>query len=277
MGTWLGWIAALVAAGAVLAGVVVLAVWITMGRGPEIAAITPRDPAGLPADQVALGAALAAVGDCGVCHTKPDGAPFAGGVGLETPFGTVFSTNITPDPETGIGQWSEAAFVRSMTQGLDRAGNHLFPVFPYDHFAKVTEGDLAAIYAYLMTRPDVAEPPPADAWGFPFNQRPLLAWWKWLYLDPSPWAADPALDDEQNRGAYLVSGLGHCGACHTPRTMLGGLDRNPPSPGPRLKTGTCPPLVRLPLSRPDGPWMPMPITCSTAGTMPMVWPTDPWA
>ena len=172
-----------------------------------------------------MGPELAAVGDCVVCHTAPGGEPFAGGAGLETPFGLVYSTNITPDPATGIGTWSEAAFVRSMTEGLDRTGNHLYPVFPYDHFARVTPDDLAAIYAFLMSQPPVSSVAPPDALRFPFNQRPLLAVWKMLYLDASPWQPDPALDDEQNRGAYLVEGLGHCGACHTPRTMLGGLDR----------------------------------------------------
>jgi mono/diheme cytochrome c family protein len=221
MRTTLGWIAGIIAVGAAV-GVAGL-VW--FGRDAEIAAITPPDPATFPSDVVEIGAQLAAIGDCVVCHTKPDGEPFAGGAALETPFGTVFSTNITPDPDTGIGAWSEAAFVRSMTMGFDRAGNHLYPVFPYDHFAKVTEDDLKAIYAYLMTQPAVSSVAPPDALGFPFNQRPLLAVWKLLYLDTSVWQPDPALDDEHNRGAYLVEGLGHCGSCHTPRTLLGGLDR----------------------------------------------------
>ena len=195
------------------------------GHGPEIAAIAPPDPTSFPADLVDLGGKLAAIGDCGACHTTPDGQPYAGGMSLATPFGTVFSTNITPDPETGIGKWSEAAFERAMTEGIDRTGNHLYPVFPYDHFTRVTSDDMKAIYAFLMSQPAVSAKAPPSVLSFPFNQRPLLAVWNLLYLDRTPWAPDPKLDATQNRGAYLVDGLGHCGSCHTPRTMLGGLDR----------------------------------------------------
>ncbi len=208
----------------VLAAVLGVAGFVFLGRGPEIAAIEPPDPASFASDLVDLGAQLVAVGDCIVCHTTATGEPFAGGLALPTPFGTVYSTNITPDPDTGIGRWSEAAFLRSMTKGMDRQGSHLYPVFPYDHFSRVTEEDLRAIYAFLMSQPAVSAEPLPNLLPFPFNQRPLLAGWKFLYLDPPGWQPDPALDDEQNRGAYLVEGLGHCGACHTPRTLLGGLD-----------------------------------------------------
>ena len=174
---------------------------------------------------MALGARLAAIGNCNVCHTAPGGAPFAGGLALPTPFGTIQSTNITPDPATGIGRWSETAFVRAMREGVDREGRHLYPAFPYDHFTRVTDQDNRALYAYLMTRrPIQASPPPNDL-RFPFDQRILLAGWKMLYLRQGPLAIETDRSPEWNRGRYLVEGLGHCGACHTPRDGLGAEQR----------------------------------------------------
>ena len=127
---------------------------------------------------IARGAELAAIGNCIVCHTAPGGAVLAGGLPIATPFGTIHSTNITPDPETGIGRWSEAAFARSMREGVDRDGRHLYPAFPYDHFTRVTDDDNRALYAYLMTRPPVHAPERPNELAFPFNLRPLLAGWK---------------------------------------------------------------------------------------------------
>jgi mono/diheme cytochrome c family protein len=170
---------------------------------------------------VATGARLAAIGDCIGCHTAPDGKPYAGGRALPTPFGTVHGTNITPDPDTGIGRWSEAAFVRAMREGVDAEGRHLYPVFPYDHFRLAADADLHALYAYLMTRDPVSARPPPNDLRFPFNLRPLIAFWKMLYLTRGAVPADPERDAQWNRGAYLVAGLGHCGACHTPRNRLG--------------------------------------------------------
>jgi mono/diheme cytochrome c family protein len=190
---------------------------------PEIAAVdvatTTFDPA-----LVQKGAELAAVGNCIACHTVPGSKAFAGGLELPTPFGTIHSTNITPDPETGIGTWSEAAFVRAMREGVDRQGRHLYPAFPYDHFTHVTDEDNQALYAYLMTRAPVKATPPANDLMFPLQIRPLLAVWKLLYLDDGPFQPDPKRSEEWNRGAYLAEGLGHCGACHTPRNWLGAED-----------------------------------------------------
>lgn len=214
--------------------------WLWLGQGTAMAPVPTPDPASFAAEDVALGEKLVALGDCAVCHTAPGGQVNAGGLGLDTPFGTVYSTNITPDRDTGIGAWSLDAFVRSMRHGLDRQGNHLYPVFPYDHFARVTDADLAAIYAYLMSRPAVVQPATPNGLRFPFNLRPLLAGWKILYLKQGVFAADPALSDEENRGAYLVQGLGHCGACHTPRTALGGLDRARPYAGAVAEGWTVP-------------------------------------
>ncbi|RIY01635.1 cytochrome c [Aureimonas flava] len=186
--------------------------------------IAPIDAAQLPAfdpELVRQGEDLAAVGNCVVCHTAPGGRPFAGGRPLETPFGTIYATNITPDRETGIGRWSEPAFQRSMREGVDREGRHLYPAFPYDHFTRVTDEDNRALYAYLMTREPVAARAPENELPFPLNVRAILAGWKLLFLREGPFQPDPARDAEWNRGAYLAEGLGHCGACHTPRNVLG--------------------------------------------------------
>jgi nicotinate dehydrogenase subunit B len=167
------------------------------------------------------GRLLAAAGDCVVCHTAAGGQPNTGGRAMETPFGTVYTTNLTPDPATGIGAWSLAAFQRAMREGISRDGRHLYPAFPYTAFTKMTDEDLTALYAYLMAQPAVAHQPPATQLPFPFGLRPLLAGWNALNLDAGAWKPDPAQTPEWNRGAYLVNGVGHCGACHTPRDALG--------------------------------------------------------
>lgn len=197
-------------------------------RFPEIAAIAPPDPAAFDRDLVEQGEMLAGLGNCGVCHTRTGGEDYAGGLGLPTPFGMIYTTNITPDPETGIGTWSEAAFIRAMRDGVDRQGRHLYPAFPYDYFARVSDDDLRAIYAYLMTRDPVVAPATPNELGFPFDQRILLAGWKALFHDSTPFQPDPSQDDEWNRGAYIVEGLGHCGACHSPRNALGAPARSGP-------------------------------------------------
>lgn len=191
--------------------------------GAVVIAWHPAIPPGSPdrtafaPEQIARGAALAAIGDCVVCHTTDGGRPYAGGRGVPTPFGTVFA----PDPETGIGRWPEAAFRRVMRDGIDRAGRHLYPVLPYPHFTRASEADIEAMYAFLMTRAPVAQRAPRNRLSFPLNHRILLAGWNLLYLHPGAWHPDPAHDETWNRGAYLVEAVGHCGACHTPRNGLG--------------------------------------------------------
>ncbi|PZP96683.1 MAG: aldehyde dehydrogenase [Variovorax paradoxus] len=167
------------------------------------------------------GRLLAAAGDCVVCHTAPGGQPNTGGRGMDTPFGTVYTTNLTPDPASGIGAWSLAAFQRAMREGISRDGRHLYPAFPYTAFTKMTDEDLTALYAYLMAQPAIAHQPPATQLPFPFGLRPLLAGWNALNLEAGAWKPDPLQTPEWNRGAYLVNGVGHCGACHTPRDALG--------------------------------------------------------
>ncbi|QHI99491.1 molybdopterin-dependent oxidoreductase [Xylophilus rhododendri] len=170
---------------------------------------------------VKRGRQLAAAGDCAVCHTVPGGVANTGGRAMETPFGRIYTTNLTPDVETGIGAWSFSAFQRAMREGISRDGHRLYPAFPYTAFARIDDADLTAIYAYLMSQPAVrAATPPADL-KFPFGVRPLMAGWNALFHEATPYRADAAQSAEWNRGAYLVQGLGHCGACHTPRNALG--------------------------------------------------------
>ncbi|TDT90300.1 nicotinate dehydrogenase subunit B [Azorhizobium sp. AG788] len=207
-------------AGAALAGALGMASVALPIRG-AIAPINPPDPTSFSAEMIARGKQLTALGDCAVCHTLPGGVTNAGGRAMETPFGTVYATNLTPDPETGIGRWSYAAFERAMREGISRDGRHLYPAFPYTAFTKTSDTDLQALYAYLMSQPAVSAPTPEAKMAFPFNIRPLMAGWNALFLKPGQMEADPARSAQWNRGAYLVEGLGHCGACHTPRNVLG--------------------------------------------------------
>lgn len=194
------------------------------GAGAIASAVAFAEPATAPrfdASAVARGAELAAIGNCRACHTADDGASFAGGRPLATPFGTLYSTNITPDAETGIGRYDADDFRRALHEGRDRADRPLYPAFPYDHFTLVADDDVDALYAFCMTREAVNARRPANHLTFPANVRPLLAIWQSLYFRPGRYVADPAHDAQWNRGAYLVEGLAHCGACHTPRNAAG--------------------------------------------------------
>jgi mono/diheme cytochrome c family protein len=197
------------------------AVGIALVWRPAIAAVDPQPPQSFDPALVKRGRELAGLGNCNDCHTMRGGKNFAGGLPVPTPFGTIFSTNITPDPETGIGRWSEEAFRRAMRSGVDREGRHLYPTFPYDHFTNVTDEDDRALYAYLMTRAPVVAAARANQLGFPFNQRFVVAGWKLLFLRRETYQPDATKGAEWNRGAYLVEGLAHCGSCHTPRNALG--------------------------------------------------------
>ncbi|MBS0530603.1 MAG: c-type cytochrome, partial [Proteobacteria bacterium] len=187
----------------------------------SIAPITRPDVATYSAATIARGAQLAALGDCAVCHTAVNGVANAGGRAMETPFGTIYTTNITPDAETGIGAWSYPAFERAMREGIHRDGRHLYPAFPYNHFAKTTDADLQALYAHLMAQQPVRAVNREATLTFPFNLRPLMAGWNALFHKPAVFQPEPSRSEIWNRGAYLVEGLGHCGACHTPRNALG--------------------------------------------------------
>jgi mono/diheme cytochrome c family protein len=186
-------------------------------------------PVQLKAAEVAAGAEsplekgryLVQAANCISCHTARNGAPFSGGKAFETPYGflgSIYSTNITPDPNTGIGSWPEADFIAAMRSGVKPDGTHLFPAFPYTSFTKLTTPDLKAIYAYLRTLPAVHAPPRDDS--FWFTQRWAMALWNEVFFESGEFKPDATQSDVWNRGYYLVEALGHCGACHTPRNLL---------------------------------------------------------
>jgi nicotinate dehydrogenase subunit B len=206
--------------GAAIAGAASFAA-VSFAWAPAMAPIARPDPATWSAATIEHGRQLAALGACATCHTAKDGTPYAGGLALATPFGVVMTTNITPDVETGIGAWSYPAFARAMRDGLHRDGRHLYPAFPYPSFAKTNEADLQALYAFLMSQPAARKLNAPSRLTFPFNLRPLMAGWNLLFNRARDFAPNPSQSAEWNRGRYLVDGLGHCGACHTPRNLLG--------------------------------------------------------
>jgi nicotinate dehydrogenase subunit B len=218
----------------------------------SIAPIARPDASVYSTATIARGKQLAALGDCAVCHTTTNGLFNAGGRPLETPFGIIYSTNITPDVETGIGAWSYPAFERAMREGIHRDGRQLYPAFPYNHFAKTADADLQALYAFLMTQTPVRADTPGPALAFPFNWRPLLAGWNALFHQPQPFQADAAKSEIWNRGAYLVEGLGHCGACHSPRNTFGAEKQNAYLAGGVAEGWEAPPLTSL--SHAPIPW-----------------------
>ena len=171
----------------------------------------------------ARGAYLAAAAGCADCHTdRPHGGRlYAGGRALTTPFGTFYAPNITPDLETGIGQWSDAQFLNALREGVRPDGSNYFPVFPYPSFTKITDEDARAIKAYLFTQPAVKQSNRAHDVAFPFSWRFLQNGWKLLFFSPGPFRPAPERGEAYNRGAYLVTALAHCSECHTPRNWFG--------------------------------------------------------
>lgn len=204
--------------GIAVLGLVLFTIWAWRSA---IAPVEPPAVASFEASLIAKGEKLADAGYCLTCHTPPKGKPYAGGLPMVTAFGTIYSTNITPDRATGIGNWSLEAFARAMHEGVARDGSHLFPAFPYDHFTKVSNDDVKALYAFMMTRPAVAQTPPPNTVPFPLNVRLLQAGWKLLYFREGRYQPVAEQSAEWNHGAYLAEGLSHCGACHTPRNALG--------------------------------------------------------
>lgn len=209
------------AAGGVAIAAALAAAFLLMWK-PALAPISPPAPNAFDAATRLAGARVVALGDCVVCHTAKGGKPFAGGLPLATPFGTIYATNITPDVQTGIGNWSLEAFTRALRYGVARDGHLLYPAFPYIHFTRMSDGDIAAAYAYLMTREPVEATAPANQLMFPLNFRPLLAFWNVLFLHPGAQQPDASKDAEWNRGKLLVDGLGHCASCHSPLNAIGG-------------------------------------------------------
>src|SRR6202012_137391 len=171
---------------------------------------TPETP------QVAQGRYLAIVGDCEGCHDRPGGAPYAGGLPLNTPFGTIFTANITSDRETGIGSWTADDFWKAMHTGVRPKGAHLYPAFPYPYFTHATRAESDALYAYFRTIPAVSYRPPQNKLPFPLNLRFMVTFGNALNLKP-----DNGPPAGPSNGQHIVQGLAHCGACHTPKTFLG--------------------------------------------------------
>jgi mono/diheme cytochrome c family protein len=182
------------------------------------------------ADDAAVkrGEILFKAADCAACHTdvKGGGKPLAGGRPLDTPFGRFYGPNITPDKETGIGGWSEAQFRGALRRGVDDDGDYLFPVFPYSSFTGMSDPDIADLYAYLQSRPAVAQPNKPHDVGFPFSWRFLQVFWRGLFFTEGPLQPVAGQSAEWNRGRYLAEAVVHCGECHTPRNFLGGLKRS---------------------------------------------------
>ena len=212
---------------------------------PAIAPITPPSASSFSAEQIERGRIVAAEGYCAECHTRTDnggGPELAGDYKMETPFGAIYSSNITPDPEVGIGRWSEEALRRAMRYGVSREGEHLIPAFPYDHFTKMTDQDISDLYAYLMTRPAVHMTQRPNELPFPLSLRIGQAAWKLMFFTPGVYKPDPSHDDLWNRGAYLAEGNAHCGACHTPRNLMGAEKKGSVYDGAVVDNWIAPPL-----------------------------------
>ncbi|WP_084186744.1 c-type cytochrome [Andreprevotia chitinilytica] len=191
---------------------------LTEALGTEAKAKAAGTPAKIDQALIEKGAYVAKLGDCAACHTAPGGKPLAGGLGMGSPFGTIYSTNITPDPTFGIGNYTLADFKRAMREGKAKDGHNLYPAMPYPSFSKINDDDMAALYAYMMHGvAPVAEQPAQTALGFPFNQRWGISLWNTAFLPSGVYRPDDTKSVRWNRGAYLVQGLEHCGSCHTPR------------------------------------------------------------
>jgi nicotinate dehydrogenase subunit B len=222
------------------------------GLHRAIPAEAPLGPDVFSASLIEHGRLLAAAGNCAACHTAAEGLPYAGGHAVQTPFGAIYAPNITPDRETGIGTFSFAAFQRAMREGIGRDGQNLYPAFPYTSFAKMTDGDLLALYAFLMAQTPVSAKAPETRLRFPFNLRPLLAGWNLLFNRAPPIDMDPAQSAQWNRGNYLVNAVAHCGACHTPRNGLGAERASAYLDGALIDGWEAPPLSAL--SKAPIPW-----------------------
>jgi mono/diheme cytochrome c family protein len=212
--------ARIVLAVAALVVVAALAWWALQPAAlPKTEAVHESNPT---TQTISRGEYLARAGDCVACHTESNGKEFAGGRAMPTPFGALYSPNITPDDETGIGEWSAEDFYRMMHTGVSRNGALLYPAMPFASYTKVTRADSDAIYAYLMSVPPVKRANTPHDLRFPFNKRELLIGWRTLYFKEGEFTPDPAQSAQWNRGAYLVQGLGHCAMCHTAINALGG-------------------------------------------------------
>ena len=204
----------------VLAAFAACIVWLLNVRD-EADVNIPIASAAPTSELIARGAYLARAGNCMGCHSARGGANYAGGRGIDTPFGTIYTSNLTPDEKTGLGTWSPAHFWRAMHNGRSKNGRLLYPAFPYTNYTQVTREDSDALFAFLKSLPAVAQANKSNTLEFPFRSQAALAVWRALYFTPGSFKADTSKNAEWNRGAYLVTGLGHCSACHTARNALG--------------------------------------------------------
>lgn len=209
---------------AALALVPALVVVVLLSRETQRAPMAP--PAEDRAQRLAHGEYLARAGDCMGCHMASGGEMYAGGVAIPTPFGTFYAPNITPDPQTGIGAWTAEDFWNALHEGKSKDGTLLYPAFPYTNYTKVTRSDADDLFLYLQSIKPVQQPRRAHELAFPYNERKLLIAWRALYFHPGEYERDPTQSDAWNRGAYLVTGLGHCDACHATRNVLGAVPGN---------------------------------------------------
>jgi len=223
---------------AIVVGGTAIAAWVIRGPGPlafaggetvALADYKAANPTGVTASLakaslVERGAYLTRAADCMACHTRPGGKDFAGGLGFKLPFGTLYATNITPDKETGIGNYSDADFLNAVHRGIRRDGARLYPAMPYVSYTYMTDDDALAIKAYLFSLPPVNEPTPANTLAFPFDQRWGMIFWSALFNPDTRFMPDASKSAEWNRGAYLAEALAHCGECHTPRNLAFALD-----------------------------------------------------
>jgi mono/diheme cytochrome c family protein len=194
--------------------------------------------------RVDRGRYLALAGDCAACHDGKDGRPYAGGSPIPTPFGTVLASNLTPDPGTGIGKWSDDEFVSAVQNGVRNDGKHLYPAMPYPYFTRMTRDDVLAIRSYLATLVPASNSVESNQLPFPFRIRALMAPWNALYFTPGVFQPNSGQSAEWNRGAYLVEGPGHCAACHTPKGLLGGDKKNATLAGGKQQGWVTPDLRR---------------------------------
>jgi mono/diheme cytochrome c family protein len=227
---------------AVVLGVVIVAVigWMVFQPGPygfaagkpvELAAYHGPSPVGIPAelanaDAATKGAYIVHMADCAACHTAKGGIPFAGGRPFVLPFGTIYTPNLTPDPETGIGKWTDAQFLNAVHRGIAPDGSPYYPAFPYASYTLLTDEDVLAIKAYLFALKPVKQANKPNTFGFPFNQRWSMAIWALLFNPDHRFRPVDGQSPEWNRGAYLVEAAGHCGECHTPRNLMQALDEH---------------------------------------------------
>ncbi|MDB5446711.1 MAG: cytochrome c [Phenylobacterium sp.] len=235
---------------AILAGLALAQTRTTVGppgaRTPTELLTAPLPTTGPEAAQIQLGRNLVIAGDCLSCHTRPGGVPMAGGYAMQTPFGVIYTPNLTSDRQTGIGGWTPDQFYQALHTGRDDVGRYLYPAFPYVNFTNVTRQDSDAMLAYLKTVPAVSYTPPANKLPFPLNIRLVVWGWNLLFFRPHTFQPEPGQSAQWNRGAYLVRGLGHCGGCHTPANFLGAAEKSKSFYGGYLEYGVPPDLTANP-------------------------------